>query len=217
MATPLLVTRPEPDASALVATLRARGVDARALPCLRVAPVPLGPATLDPWRGHPATLALTSPRAVPVAVTLGVDPAWRVLALAPRTAALAGAAGLVVTPVHGGAADLARAAGPEPLLLIASDLAGAEMRPLRPDLVHLVAWRTVAVDALVLPPGPVDVLFASPSAVEAFVHLAPRAPVRHAWCHGRTTLEAARRAGLPAHLRPLDEPPDATPPSTPPL
>lgn len=217
MALPLLVTRPEPEASALVERLRAGGVDAHARPCLRVEAVTLPPDALDRWRGGPATLALTSPRAVPVVVALGVDSAWEVLALAPRTSAEALAAGLRVTPVPGGAADLARRAGPGPLLLVASDLAGAELRPVRPDVVHLVSWRTLPAAALELPDGPFDVLFASPSAVDAFVGLAPGAAIRHAWCHGRTTLDAARRAGLPAHLRSLDELTDAAPPPTPPL
>lgn len=195
----LLITRP-PEASApLVARLRRAGIDARSTPCVLRVPLPLDPHQLDPWRGRPARVALTSPAAVPAARALRLDPAWEVRVLAPGTLAAATAAGLSVhRAVEGGAADLVRNTGDRPLLLLGSDLAGDEARRANPALVHVVVYRTSRPGRLDLPPGPFDAFFASPSAVAGFLALAGPAAARldHCLCFGRTTARAAAAAGL---------------------
>jgi uroporphyrinogen-III synthase len=192
---PLLITRAAAEAAVLAEKL---GPPAIVAPCLVYEDVPVTRPSLPG-----ADLLVTSPRAVPPLARLGLDPSWRVLALAPATAAALGAAGL---PVHhaqpGGAAALAAAAGPGPLLYATSDLGGDEVLRVRPDAIRWVLYRTVCPDAL--PPaalaalaGPFDVLFTSPSAVRNFDQLAPGAlaRARRILCHGATTRAAVRTMG----------------------
>lgn len=193
---PLLVTRAEDDARALAARLGPHCVVA---PCLAWADAD------DPRPDLPdADVLLTSVRAVDAVVRRGLPPAWRVLALAPATAAAARAAGLTVAVERGGgAAEVARAARPDvPAVAATSDLGGAEVRKIRPDAYVWVVYRTVRPSTL--PPeaiaameGPFDVLFTSPSAVHNFVVLAPGALERavRVLCHGRTTIEAVEALG----------------------
>lgn len=202
--TPLLVLREAAEARSIVAALRARGEAAIAAPCLAFEPVAGARSGLDPWRGRPVDLALTSPRAVEALAGLEVDPAWRVLALAPRTVAAALAAGL---PVHeavpGGAAELARRARPGlPLVAPTSDLGGEELRAARPDAIRVVVYRTVCParlpeDARAALAGPYALVAASPSALHHLEALAPGAVARaeqvYAW--GATTAAAARALG----------------------
>ncbi|MDP2316130.1 MAG: uroporphyrinogen-III synthase [Pseudomonadota bacterium] len=192
---PLLVTRAADEAAALVARL---GPAAVAAPCLAFEP--LAPPRPD-LPG--ADLLVASPRAVGPLATVGLDPSWRVLALAPATAAVMHAAGL---PVHlavpGGGATLAAAARPGPVICATSDLGGDEVLRVRPDAVRWVLYRTVCPDALPAAAvaaldGPFDVLFTSPSAVRNFDRLAPGAlaRARRVLCHGATTLAEVETFG----------------------
>ncbi|MFZ5476003.1 MAG: uroporphyrinogen-III synthase [Myxococcota bacterium] len=188
---PLLVTRAAEDAAPLAERL---GPHAIVAPCLAYEP-----AGGDPPALTDADLLVTSPRAVPALAR--APGGWRVLALVPTTAAAVRAAGYRVdVEVSGGAADLARAGRPGPLVCATSDLGGDEVRRVRPDAVLWVVYRTVCPDAL--PPaavaalaGEFDVLFTSPSAVRNFERLAPGALARatRVLCHGRTTLAAVPR------------------------
>lgn len=203
MTPPVLVTRDAESTALVVARLRARGVPAVAAPCLAFRPEPGLRAALAPYRGAGADIAITSPRAVEALAGLPVDPAWRVLALAPRTAAAVRAMGWPVhVEVEGGGADIAARARPGPLLLPTSDRGGDEALRVRPDAVRLVAYRTdcpadLPAEARAAMAAPYDVLAASPSALEHLDRLAPGAVAgaRVVWCHGRTTLDAARRLG----------------------
>lgn len=194
---PLLITRAADEAAILVARL---GVGAVAAPCLEWETVRGVPPVLPD-----ADLLVTSPRAVPGLLAAGVDASWRVLALAPATAAACVAAGLRVDIVRaGGASALARAARRDAYVLHAtSDLGGAEVLRVRPDARIWVVYRTACPASL--PPsalaalgGPYEVLFCSPSAIDHFERLAPGALIRAdaVLCHGRTTLAALARRGL---------------------
>lgn len=214
---PLLVTRAAEDCDALVAWLHSTGVDARATPCLAYESIALPADCLDRWRGGPLVIGLSSPRAVPAAFALNLAPEWRVHALAPATARVAERAGLRVDlAVPGGGRELAASAEQLPFVLLGSQLAGAEVRAVRPNVTCIVAYRTIAPASINLPEGPFDLLFCSPSAIENFVNLAPGgfARARTVYCHGRTTAEAAERVGcrptpytLPSSLDETSSPP----------
>lgn len=202
----LLVTRAAEDADAWVAALAARGVAAMSAPCMEYREVPF---TLAPFVGRPVDLLVTSPRAALSLSRVDVSADWRVLALAPRTAAILEARGIPVSvAVEGGARALAACVGATRLpVLLGSDLAGAELLAVRPEARHVVAYRAACPAAL--PPAAVDamrgdfaVAFASPSAVDHFVALAPGALERASarWCHGRTTAAAIGARGLPARM-----------------
>ncbi len=187
-------------------------------PCIERVAVPIPTDALDRWRGRPARIALTSPHAVPALVGLGWDPAWQLYTLAPTTSATARGAGLTVHHEDpGGAAALARDTADLPMILIGSDLAGAEAARSNPAVVRLVAYRTEAPSQLDLPPGTFDVCFLSPSAVHGFVTRAgpARTRVRHVLAVGATTVAAARDAALNPQSRTLDDLIHATPPSPP--
>lgn len=200
---PLLVTRAEDDARSLAVRL---GPHAVVAPCLAWAEADDPPPDLVD-----ADVLLTSVRAVDAVRRRGLPATWRVLALAPATAAAARAAGLTVAMERGGgAAEVARAARPDvPVVAATSDLGGAEVRKVRPDAYVWIVYRTVCPAAL--PPAalsameePFDVLFTSPSAVHNFVALAPGALARAAriLCHGRTTIEAVEALGHTAERAP---------------
>lgn len=196
-----LVLRAAEEAAAEVATLRARGEAALAAPCLAFVPLPA--PDLDAWRGRPAQLMVTSVRAVPAVAALVLDPAWHVLALAPKTAAALREAGVRVDlALAGGAAALAAAAGPAPLLALTSDLGGDEARKIRPDLVVVPVYRTAAPASL--PPeaaaalaGDYALRAASPSALRNLDQLHPGAVARavHVVAFGATTRLEAERLG----------------------
>ena len=160
-------------------------------PCVAFAPLHDPPPSFDS-----ADLLVASPRAVHVEVPRG----WRVLALSPATAAALRTRGVRVdAEVAGGGAELARAAGPGPVVFATSDLGGDEILRVRPDAHKWVVYRTVCppalpAEALAVLAGEFDVLFASPSAVVNFESLAPGAILRarRVLCFGGTTLRAAR-------------------------
>lgn len=195
---PLLVTRAAEDAADLAARLGPRALVA---PCLAYEDVPSPPPDLPD-----ADVLVASPRSVPALARTGLRPGWRVLALAPATAAAMRAAGLRVDEdVRGGGVDLARAARPGPLICVTSDIGGQEVQKVRPDAVLWVVYRTVCPpslppDAIAALEGDFEVLLASPSAVRHFERLAPGAlaRARRVLCHGATTLAEARRLGVDA-------------------
>ncbi|MDP2308462.1 MAG: uroporphyrinogen-III synthase [Pseudomonadota bacterium] len=200
---PLLVTRADDDARALAGKLGPHAIPA---PCLAF--VALAPPRPD-LPG--ADLLVASPRAVGPLAQVGLDPSWRVLALAPTTARALLAAGL---PVHlavpGGGAELAAAARPGPVLCATSDLGGDEVLRVRPDALLWMLYRTVCPAslpdaALAALAGPFDVLFTSPSAVLHFDVLAPGAILRarRVLCHGATTVAEVLRHGRAGELTPL--------------
>jgi uroporphyrinogen-III synthase len=200
---PLLVTRAEDEARALAEKLGPHAIPA---PCLAfVALAPPRPALPG------ADLLVTSPRAVGPLAQVGLDPSWRVLALAPATSRALLAAGLPVhLAVEGGGAALAAAAGAGPVICATSDLGGDEVLRVRPDAVVWVLYRTVCPEALPAAAisalaGPFDVLFTSPSAVLHFETLAPGALLRarRVLCHGATTLGEVNRHGRIGELTPL--------------
>lgn len=223
---PILVLRAQEDADPLVAALLACGRAAIVAPCLHYERVPLAVTFLDRWRGHALDLVVTSPRAAFVLRDLRLDEKWRVLALAGATAAALHAAGVRVdTPVDGGAAEAAGLTRVGPVVALGSDLAGEQLRSVRPDATVLVAYRTRCPDTLpeaatVALLGEFSLFAASPSSLRHFNHLAPGALLRaHAvWCHGRSTLAEARTLGATrCFLRDEQELLHATPPSPPPL
>lgn len=198
----MLVLRDAEQAEADARRLRERGVPAIAAPCLRFEPV--AGVSLDRWRGAPADVVLASPRVVPALAGVPLDPAWRVLALAPRTARAAREAGIGVdVEVTGGGAELARAARPGvPLVAPTSDLGGDEVRRVRPDAEAVVAYRTTCPerlpdDARAALAGPFRLYAASPSALKNLETLAPGAVARaeRVYAHGATTADAARALG----------------------
>ncbi len=199
----LLVTRARTEADALVATLRRRGVAALAAPCLEYSTLPVN---LDRWRGHDADLLITSPRAVGAVPAL--DPAWRLLALAPETRRGLEDAGLRVDlSMRGGAAELASAARAGPVLHLTSNLGGDEVRRVRPDAWVYPAYITACPESLPAPvleavKAPYELLFFSPSAVRHLEHLLPGAlaAAQRVWWFGDTTrVELAARGitGVP--------------------
>lgn len=202
---PLLVTRAADEADALCARLGPHAVPA---PCIAFVPDPAPRPAVDR-----ADLLVTSPRAVPGLLSAGLPPGWRVLALAPTTAAAVQAAGLHVHhALVGGAADLAAVARPDvPVVAATSDRGGDEARRIRPDVLLWVLYRTVTPATLpeaarAALAGPFDVLFTSPSAVEGFERLAPGmlARARRRLCHGGTTLAAVEARGLTGERYSLD-------------
>ena len=210
---PLLVTRAAeelPETMAMLAPYR----HLLAAPCITFEDLPL--PDLQGLRAEPLQLLLSSPRVVPAVIQLNPPAHWRILALAPRTTAALRAAGIRVDQaVEGGGRALAAAAGEGSLLLLTSDLGGAEVRARRPDVQVVPVYRTVRPTALpqaalAAMEGEFDLLFASPSAVENFVLLAPgRLPqARRCYAHGASTgaaLQRHQRAWLPADLgRPQD-------------
>lgn len=195
----ILVLKPEPDCSALVARLRARGVDAVAAPTLYFESLPA--PNLDRFRSAPADVLLTSPRGL--ASLPPLDPQWRLLALAPRTATLAREAGLHVDEaVEGGAAALAARARPGVVLVLTSDLGGEEVLRVRPDAVVIPTYRTCPVGELPTFAEPYSLLAASPSALRAFEALRPGGVARaeRVYARGATTLVEAQRLGAPLAL-----------------
>ncbi|MFN7144023.1 MAG: uroporphyrinogen-III synthase, partial [Myxococcota bacterium] len=194
--TPLLVTRPADEAAAAAARI---GPHAIVAPCLAFeALAPARPALPG------ADLLVASPRSVPGLLAVGVDPTWRVLALAPATAAALVEAGLRVdVVVPGGGAALAAAARRDASVIAAtSDLGGAEVLRVRPDAHVWVLYRTVCPASLPPPAraaldGPFDVWFTSPSAVRNFDRLAPGAlgRARRVLWFGATTGAEIERYG----------------------
>ncbi len=208
--TPLLIARALDDARATVARLALSGREAMAASCLAYTPVDAD-AALEAFRGRAADVLVASPRGADALAEVGVDPAWRVVALAPRSAGALAARGVRVDEVvEGGGRELAAAARPGRVLALTSDRGGDEVLAVRPDAVRVVCYRTAPTAALpaaahAATAGRYDVLFASPSAVSAFLALAASTVgLRRAFCVGRTTLDAALAIGLPAVLVRLD-------------
>lgn len=204
MTPPLLVTRAAEEAEPLVARLRAEGVDAIAAPCLRFVDEPPDRSQLGPLAAADADLLVTSPRSLPALRVFPPPARWRVLALAPSTAARLREAGVRVDEaVEGGAAALAARARPGPVVFATSDLGGEEVWRVRPDAVRWVTYRTEAPDDLPAPAraalagGAYAVLATSPSALRHLERLAPGAVTHatHVLCHGATTLREAERLG----------------------
>jgi uroporphyrinogen-III synthase len=196
-AVPLLVTRAEDDAVALVPRLLSHGFAPVVAPCLRY--IPIDVERLPPPRERP-DLLVSSPRSVAVAARFADG--RRVHALVPRTARDLAACGVPIRRrVPGGAAELVAGVDPKLAVLLTSDL-GVERAKRWPDLLAVATHRTAAAEALPdvalsAMKGEFDLLFASPSAVDAFARLAPGQIVRarRVRCHGTSTLVAARKAG----------------------
>jgi len=203
---PLVITRAAAEAEETAARFIALGRTVMLAPCIEYEWLPPDLDRLAPFRGHAADVLVASPRAASALAAAGVDPRWRILALAPRTSAALRAEGLRVdVEVDGGGADLARLAGPGAVLFLASNLGGEEIASVRPDAVRWEAYRTLCPDRLpkevadLLTSGAAfDVFVASPSAVRNFEWLAPGAlaRAREVVCHGRTTLHAVQRLGV---------------------
>ena len=121
-----------------------------------------------------------------------IDPSWRVLALAPRTAALIPGS----LPVAGGGAALAALARGVPIVL-RSDIGGEEIRERLPAVLDWVAYRTVCPDRIELP-EPCEILVMSPSAVINLERRAPGALARatRVWWMGGTTRAALEGVGV---------------------
>jgi uroporphyrinogen-III synthase len=195
---PLLLTRATEELPGLLETL-GRGRQVLAAPCIAFEDLPL--PDISALRDQPLQLLLSSPRVVPAVIQLNPPVHWRILALAPRTSEALRQVGIRVDQaVVGGGAALAAEAGEGPLLLLTSDLGGAEVRGVRPDVQVWPVYRTVCPAALPdaalqAMEGDFDLLFASPSAVENFVRLAPGRlkKARHCYAHGGSTEAALRR------------------------
>ena len=214
---PLLVTRDEESTTRTCATLRAQGIDAIAAPCLEFRVVDPDPVAVAAWADTPLDLLVTSPRSLPALQAAGPSPRWRVLALAPTTAAALRRGGFpVAVACSGGGAALAAVTRPGPVLLATSDIGGDEVLRVRPDTMRWVTYQTVcpadlpaAARAALL--GAYEVLAASPSALRNLEALAPGAVARarciRAW--GGTTRAAALALGATrVEDAPLvDEPP----------
>lgn len=150
----VLVTRPEPEASATVAAARTAGFEALASPLLRIRTLPVPPA--GPGT-PPEAILLTSARSAALLraarPALGAD--VPVFAVGPATAAAARAAGfsrVAATDTDGQAAlEAAVAAGHRRIL----HARGNDSRPLRPPagiaLVPLVLYRAEPVRRLSAP------------------------------------------------------------------
>lgn len=212
---PLLLTRAAeelPEMTAMLAPFR-RVFPA---PCLQFEELPL--PDLSALREEKVELLLSSPRVVSAVIALNPPAHWRILALAPRTTAALQAAGIRVDQaVEGGGAALASAAGNGRLLLLTSDLGGAELRAQRPDTQIVVVYRTACPtrlpDAAILAmEADFDVHFASPSAVENFVRLAPGRleRARRCYAHGGSTVAALRSRGRAVLAGQLARPQDFT-------
>lgn len=208
---PWLITRPPEDTRRDVATLRERGVEARALPLLERVPLP--------WQADRPDLVLLSSASV-IPALLEVWPGWspkpRIAAMGPETAARARAAGLpVALEATGGAVALARATlealrtpgGRQRLLYPTSrdGLHSPEQAAAAAMLAEHLDLSRVAVLDLVPPAGlPARLgehteggrfVLASPSAVRALL-TAPWLRPGLLLCHGASTA-AALAAALP--------------------
>ncbi|WP_448582189.1 uroporphyrinogen-III synthase [Thermaurantiacus sp.] len=179
----LLVTRPEPEASATVAAARLAGFSALAAPLLRIRPVavPSGAARLAP-----DAVLMTSARSAALlrAALPGLALATPVFAVGPRTAAAARAAGfkaVSATATDGQAAlDAAVAAGHRCIL----HARGIDHRQLRVPpavmLAPLPLYQARAVASLPAPArralaaGAITLLF-SPRTADLFRRLVERA------------------------------------------
>ncbi len=177
----LLVTRPEPGASATAARLAAMGHEPVLLPCLAIT---LLPARLPP---HPGALVVTSGQAVPaLPARLHHVPAFCV---GDATAAKMRAAGFTrVESAHGNAADLFRlimarrvpglhvlAVGERQGLALEKRLREAGVAVLRRKLYRVTRPRALQADmAACLQAGGVDgALFYSAETARAFTALCP--------------------------------------------
>lgn len=188
----LVITRAEPDASAMVEELRGRGVEAVAVPAIAFTDVPGEPAAVTARRGQATDVLVASPRAAEVLLRQGIDPLWRVLALAPRTASLLPGS----VPVAGGGAALASLARGVPIVL-RSDIGGEEIRERLPEVIDWVAYRTTCPTRIELP-EPCEILVMSPSAVINLERRAPGALARatRVWWMGGTTRAALEGVGV---------------------
>lgn len=170
------------------------GWDSIIAPCVAFEALPLGPL---PER---KLLLVTSPRSVDAAVEHAGG--REVHALAPSTSAALAERGVAVArAVHGGVAELLDGIEPAEAILLTSDL-GVHHASRWPDLHAVATHRTtcpeaLAPEALAALDGEFALLFASPSAVANFDRLATGAISRahRVLCHGRSTLQAARRLG----------------------
>lgn len=147
----LLVTRPEPEASATVAAAQAAGFEAVAAPLLRIRPLPVTPAVPG---APPEAILLTSARSAALlrAARPELPADLPVFAVGPATAAAARAAGfsrVAATDTDGQAAlEAAVAAGHRRIL----HARGSDSRPLRPpagiEIAPLVLYRAEPVRRL---------------------------------------------------------------------
>lgn len=221
MALTWLITRPLEDALPMVEALSAKGVAARAVPCIERVALPW-PAWADQQPGTARVVMITSGAVVPRLAQRRAELAGVTLAaLAPATASKLRAAGLTVgLEAEGGVRELAAAVARWAegrrleVLYPTSDAAErqAEHREALAALSEVATVRAVPVystrpapglaAALAAAPRPFGLFLASPSAVEACVaatkeqgaRFAPSAAV----LHGASTLRAWKQYA-PAH------------------
>lgn len=216
-----LLTREAADAERDVAALRARGVQAEALPCLetRARPWPT-------WAGpaDDAVTLFTSRRAVAAWVAAGKPAMGRLAAVEPHTArAVRDAGARCAITAEGGAVGLAEAVvqwwqasrRPRWRVRYPTSDAGLDAPEQAAALERLSAIGPVqrhAVYEAFAPEGlrarvleataaPYALTFASPSAVRHFLAVAPPVAPQRVLCHGASTArawDAARPATWPA-------------------
>ena len=149
----LIVTRPEPDASATAALLRARGHAVDVAPLLRVETLPTADLGAGPWGGIVITSA-NAVRAITEHPRMGELLAHPLFAVGRRSAEAARGAGFAqVASADGDAGDLARlvAAGADrsrPLLYLAGEDRAADLESALAAegvaLATVVVYRAVA-------------------------------------------------------------------------
>lgn len=170
------------------------GWDTIVAPCVAFESLPVGPL---PSR---KLLLVTSPRSVDAAVEHAEG--REIHALAPATSqALQDRGVTVARAVHGGVAELLEGVETADAVLLTSDL-GVHHASRWPELHAVATHRTtcpeaLAPEAVAALDGEFALLFASPSAVANFERLAHGAISRahRVLCHGRSTIQAARRLG----------------------
>lgn len=231
MSTPLLtgasvVLTRQPDSNeSLAALLREQGATVVEVPLVAFAPpIDAGESLREAVGELAATdwLAVLSPEGARRTIgLLGQPPHAQIAVVGDGTAAVFNASGWKVSMIAeeasavGLAADLLADAPPVRLVAAQSDIG-------RPDLANALSRAGWQVDQLVayrnIEPQQIDsesldqaqasqvVVFASPSAVERFVHHCGVSPSQSV-CFGRTTADAAKRAGFEACIarRPDDE------------
>lgn len=224
------ITRELADAGPLLAELRARGLDARPLPCIARELLPW-PDLLVPASSGRTLVVCTSAPAAHCALAQAASAGWHddvaFAAVAPTTAEVFSRAGVgVAIVVRGGSAALADAIALDGtrgavarILYPTSDVglgtpeqdrACTRLASVCDDVRRAAVYRTrpapglaaAVVDVAAHAP-PAGLVFFSPSAVDAFLEHAPAHLVRSAQvvCHGASTLRAwTTRAGTPARL-----------------
>jgi uroporphyrinogen-III synthase len=225
-----VVTRTADDGASLVDELRARGLVARALPCIAREALSW-PSTLSPSSSGRTVVVCTSAFAARCVLEHARDAGWmldgtgvQLAALSPSTAAVVSHAGIAPQIVcTGGSEALASAIvddaarAPIARVLYPTSDAGLDM----PEQARALARLAVVCDdvrraavyttrppadlraAVAALPARIGLVFFSPSAVDAFVDVAAAEQVRDARvvCTGASTLRAWRaRTTTPAEL-----------------